>query len=61
MPDQQRQTPPAATRTVEALRDSLYEHDLCPECVGPLDEYGDCLDCGHDAYLEVRERYADDL
>lgn len=46
---------------MEALRDSLYEHDLCPECVGPLDEYGDCLDCGHDAYLEVRERYADDL
>lgn len=47
------------SEVVARLRDSMYEHDLCPECVGELDEYGDCLDCGHDAYLEVQERTVD--
>ena len=40
------------------LREALFEEDLCPECLGPLDPDLVCTLCGYDA---VEEFMGDEL
>lgn len=48
------------TKIIAALRDALYDEDLCPECCGPLNLQGYCTECNYDARLEVEERHVCD-